>query len=693
MSTAGLLREEGWEQVGLTRGEYRRILRLLGRRPNPVELGVFGLLWSEHCSYKSSRAWLGRLPSRGPRVVQGPGENAGVLDAGDGWWVAVRIESHNHPTAVDPYQGAATGVGGILRDVLATGARPVALLDSLRTGPLEEGRSARLLDGMVRGVGDYGNSVGVPTVGGELVFHPGYADNPLLNVMCVGLLRPEGLVAARAAGVGNPVWLLGSATGRDGLHGASLLASRTLSAPEQGQASLRPAVQVGDPFAGKVLIEGCLALAEAGLVAGLNDLGAGGLAASAAEAAARAGTGILLDLDRVPLRDPSLEPYEILLSETQERMLLVSPAGREAEVIALAGRYGLSARPVGRVTGDGRLVARWRGEVVVDLPVEALTRRAPRYRRRTVRRRRGEAAAPAPAAERRRRLPGDERLRWLYEQYDRQVGHLTARAPGFGGDQGAALLRLPGGRAGLALAMAGREEACERDPLLGAALSVAAALRPLAALGAEPLGLVDALNLASPERPEVMGDFVDLVEGVALAARRLGVPVVGGNVSFYNESGRSGVVPTPVVGAVGRVDDLERALGRPAAGCRLLLLEAAAAGPEAGPERLLEWERELQAGCRQLVARGLALAAHVGRAGPTATLARWLAGEARPDRAAAEALRLLEEEGEAGSWEEGRFLLAVEADRLAEVEEETASRGLRLRPLGALEEGTAAWPS
>ncbi|MDI3298673.1 MAG: phosphoribosylformylglycinamidine synthase subunit PurL [Bacillota bacterium] len=711
MSAAGdlrLPREESWQEVGLTREEYRRIVRRIGREPNPVELGVFGLLWSEHCSYKSSRAFLGRLPSRGPRVVLGPGENAGVVDAGEGWWAAVRIESHNHPTAVDPYQGAATGVGGILRDVLATGARPVALLDSLRAGPPDDPRAARLLDGMVRGVGDYGNSVGVPTVGGELVLHPGYAATPLLNVMCVGLVRRSALLSARAAGAGNPVWLLGSATGRDGLHGASLLASRALAAPGGEEGSLRPAVQVGDPFAGKLLIEGCLALAEAGLVAGLNDLGAGGLAASAAEAAARAGTGLLLDLDRVPLRDPSLGPYEILLSETQERMLLVSPAGREAEVEEVAARHGLPARRVGRVTADGRLVALWRGEVVVDLPVAALTREAPRYRRAA--RRRAERPASAPpggGGGLRQRLPGDERLRWLYEQYDRQVGHLTLRAPGFGGDQGAALLRLPGGRAALALAMAGRESACEREPLLGAALSVAAALRPLAALGAEPLGLVDALNLASPERPEVMGDFLDLVEGVARAAEALGVPVVGGNVSFYNEAEEAGVLPTPVVGAVGRVDDFERALRPPRAGDLLLLCRVdegaggeprAAAGGEERLAALLERERRLQEGCREAVAGGLAVAAHAGRAGLAATLARWLPEGVEPEAEAREALAALEAaEGpalvEGGAWEEGRFLLAAAPERLGGLEALARRCGLGLRRLGRLVEGARPWPS
>ncbi len=562
-----------WEAVGLSQAEYAAVCRLLLRAPGDVELGLFGAMWSEHCSYKSSRAFLGRFPTEAPQVLVGPGENAGVLDLGEGHAVALRMESHNHPSAVEPFQGAATGVGGILRDIFTMGARPVALLDGLRFGDPVVARARHLAGGVVEGIAHYGNCVGVPTVGGEAGFDPAYADNPLVNVMCVGFLRREHLQRGAAPGPGNALLLVGNRTGRDGIHGASLLASRTFAEkPEE----MRPAVQVGDPFVGKLLLEACLELASSGLLRGMNDLGAAGITSAATETASRAGTGVELDLDAVPCREPGMNAYEILLSESQERMLLVAAPADLPAILAVCRRYGLSAARIGTVVPDGRMRVRFRGEVVADVPVEALTRRAPRYRRPA---RRPESPRPwsppsggggldqSGGAD----LAGEDGGRvlldllaaptlaakgWIYRQYDHQVQTNTVVPPGAG--DAAVLRHRPTGR-GIALALDMGGGACALDPYGGGALLVAEGARNVACVGARPWGLTNCLNFASPEDPAVLGAFVRTIDGMAAACRRLGIPVTGGNVSFYNETAGQGIPPTPAVGMLGVLPDPGRA--------------------------------------------------------------------------------------------------------------------------------------
>ncbi|MBE3590920.1 MAG: phosphoribosylformylglycinamidine synthase subunit PurL [Firmicutes bacterium] len=569
--------EARWTSVGLTEEEYREIVRRLGREPNDVELGLFGVMWSEHCSYKSSRKLLKILPSAGERVRLGPGENAGVLDIGGGWAVALRIESHNHPSAVEPYQGAATGVGGIVRDILSTGARPVALLDALSFGLPDSPRDRALLRGIVEGIGGYGNCLGVPTVGGETVFHSGYDGQPLVNVMCVGLVRLERLVRGRAEGEGNVLMLVGARTGRDGIHGASLLASRGLS---EGGEDKRPAVQVGDPFIGKRLIEACAELVEAGWVAGLTDLGAAGLTSAAAEAAGRAGRGVVLELDRVPLREDGMTPYEIMLSESQERMLIIATPEGAGRVEAACRRWGLEAAAVGRVTGDGYLRVRWRGREVAAVPVRDLTEAAPAYERpwrapapvtpepgRGVAAgpSRGGAAAPSHGGAPRPADPSEAFLDFLssvhvasrapvYRRYDHEVQTNTVLRPG----HDAAVIRVRGTRKGLALATDGAGRWGGLDPYYAGAIAVAEAARNVSCVGAEPIGLTDCLNFGNPEDPHVMWQFRRALEGIRDACLALGIPVTGGNVSFYNETDGRQIPPTPVVGMVGLIEDIER---------------------------------------------------------------------------------------------------------------------------------------
>jgi phosphoribosylformylglycinamidine synthase II len=562
-----------WQAVGLTTEEYRRVVRLLGREPNDVELGMFGALWSEHCAYKSSKAFLRRLPSQAPWVLLGPGENAGVIDLGDGHALALRIESHNHPSAVEPFQGAATGVGGILRDVFAVGARPVALLDGLLFGDPEDARSRYVASHVVAGIAHYGNAVGVPTVGGVTVFDPAYRTNPLVNVMCLGYLRRQDLVRGAAVGPGNALLLVGNRTGRDGIHGASLLASQAFAAhPEE----LRPAVQVGDPFVGKLLLEACLELTAMGLLRGQSDLGAAGITSAAAETAARAGTGVVLDLDAVPAREPGMGPYELLLSESQERMLLVVAPEDVPRAEAVVRRWGLEVARVGTVTDDGRMVVSHRGRVVADLPVAALTAEAPRYRRPARRPPRptpwrppaNEDLEPEEVAEALTALiasPTGASRAWIYRQYDHQVQTNTVFGPGRA--DAAVLRHRPTGR-GVAVALDVAGPAAALDPFGMAARVVAQAVRRVAATGATPRGVTDCLNFGSPEDPHVMGAFVRAVEGMAVACRRLGVPVTGGNVSFYNETTGRAIPPTPAVGVVGLLDDVRhsRPAGFPRAG-------------------------------------------------------------------------------------------------------------------------------
>jgi phosphoribosylformylglycinamidine synthase subunit PurL len=543
---------------GLSAEEYERVVGLLGRTPNLTELGIVSALWSEHCSYKSSKVYLRELPTEGPHVVHGPGENAGVVDLGDGWVAAFKMESHNHPSFIEPYQGAATGVGGILRDVFTMGARPIALMDSLRFGRLDAPRMPYLVDGVVRGIGDYGNCVGVPTVGGETGFHPSYDGNILVNAFALGLARADRIFTASARGIGNPVLYVGSRTGRDGIHGATM-ASESFDAESEAK---RPTVQVGDPFTEKVLLEACLEAMRTGAVVAIQDMGAAGLTSSAFEMAGRGGAGVRLDLERVPLREPGLGPYEIMLSESQERMVIVARRGREEQVARVFERWGLEVARIGEVTGDGRALLSWHGELAADLPVAPLTENAPVYRR--------PAAPPADLAARQIDpevpVPDDpaatlEALlthphlaskEWIWRQYDTTVRTNTVVGPG--GD--AAVLLLKGTQGGLAITSDVNPVYCWLDPATGGAQAVAEAVRNLATVGAEPVGLTDCLNFGNPEKPEVSWQLAEAVRGMAAACRALEVPVVSGNVSLYNETEGRSIHPTPTVAMVGVIPDL-----------------------------------------------------------------------------------------------------------------------------------------
>ncbi|MGH3019795.1 MAG: phosphoribosylformylglycinamidine synthase subunit PurL [Gaiellaceae bacterium] len=541
--------------LGLTDGEFDRIRDLLGRGPNDFELGVFSLLWSEHCGYKHSALLLRRFPTEGSIVLQGPGENAGVVDLGDGEACAFKVESHNHPSAVEPFQGAATGVGGILRDIVAMGARPVALLDGLRFG-----QPGFAFDSAVGGIGHYGNCVGVPTVGGEAVFDEAYGSNPLVNAMCVGLLPAERLTRARATGAGNLVVLYGATTGRDGIGGASVLASQELSDEDEDK---RPTVQIGDPFTGKKLIEASLELVERGLVASLQDCGAAGLASSLAEMAGRGGAGIDVHLDRVPLREPDLEPVEIVVSESQERMVAVVTQERLADVEAVCARWELHCAEVGVVTESGLLRAFNDDEEVGAVPVVHLTEEAPRYRVRPVPRALAEPIEHPPIRAEPEELlallgsPNVRSRRPVFERYDHLVGSRTVRRPGLD----AAVLRLRPSLRGIAVSLDGPGSAAALDPRTAGARVVFEAARNVACAGGRPLAVTDCLNFGSPEKPEVAWELTEAIEGMARACEVLGVPVVSGNVSLYNETDGSAIPPTPVVGCVGLVGDVRRVPG------------------------------------------------------------------------------------------------------------------------------------
>src|SRR2546427_4073682 len=536
---------------------------MLERAPIFAELGSFSALWSEHCAYKHSKPVLRTLPTTGPQVVQGPGENAGVLRLPGGWAVAFKIESHNHPSAVEPYQGAAPGVGGILRGVFPMGDRPVALLTSLRFGPLDEARNRYLCAGAVRGVGDYGNCVGVPTLGGEVDFGPGYSGNPLVNAMCVGLLREQDLITAAAHGVGNALLVLGSRTGRDGIHGASF-ASEELTQESERR---RPQVQVGDPFTEKLLLEASLELIASGHIVAIQDMGAAGLTSSSAEMAARGGVGVEIDMSNVPTREPGMTPYEILLSESQERMLVVAKRDRVKEVQAIAAKWELAATPIGKVTADGMYRCTWEGEVVVEIPGQKLVDDAPVYypeAKEDPAVAKLRAATPHAA---RSYAPSDALLalldsasvaskKWVFEQYDSTVQASTVIPPG--GDAG--VLRVRHEDCGIAVKTDCNSRYVRLDPYEGGKATVAEAARNVACTGARPLGITDCLNFGSPERAAVFYQFREACRGIADACRALGTPVTGGNVSFYNESPTGAVDPTPGVGMVGLLEHAHRAL-------------------------------------------------------------------------------------------------------------------------------------
>jgi phosphoribosylformylglycinamidine synthase subunit PurL len=566
---------------GLTPEEYARIQKILDRDPNFTELGIFSVMWSEHCSYKSSRVHLKRLPTQGKRVVQGPGENAGVVDIGDGLCAVFKIESHNHPSFVEPFQGAATGVGGILRDIFTMGARPIAVLDSLRFGPIAPGpaagnstpeeiaRNRHILDGVIRGIGFYGNCFGVPTVGGEVVFESCYSNNPLVNALALGIARREELFFARAHGEGNPVIYAGAKTGRDGIHGASLLASAEFSEESQQK---RPNVQVGDPFMEKLLLEACLEAMRTGAVVAIQDMGAAGLTSSSSEMASRGNAGIEIDLARVPQRETGMTPYEIMLSESQERMLLVAQRGREREVFDVFHKWGLDAVEIGRVTSDGNLRVLNHGQVAAEIPAHAIAEEGPRYER--------PMAAPPQAATSREQSrfvplaqdgtdltenfgrllasPTIASKRWVTEQYDSMVRTNTRFGPGAGD---AAVLRLKETKRALALSTDGNGRWCFLAPRLGAMHAVAEAARNVACTGARPVAATNCLNFGNPEKPEVMWQFSEAIDGISEACRALEIPITGGNVSFYNETLGKPIYPTPVLGVLGVLEDAECALG------------------------------------------------------------------------------------------------------------------------------------
>jgi phosphoribosylformylglycinamidine synthase II len=650
---------ETLRQHGLTSDEYEKIKELLGdREPTLTELGIFSVMWSEHCSYKSSRVHLKRLPTRSKRVLQGPGENAGIIDIGDGWACAFKIESHNHPSFIEPFQGATTGVGGILRDIFTMGARPVAVMDSLRFGPItthvgtaaddrdhkEIHRNHSILEGVVSGVASYGNCFGVPNLGGETKFEPCYSGNPLVNAFAMGLVRKDEIFYARAAGEGNPVIYVGAKTGRDGIHGATM-ASEEFS---EGSEAKRPNVQVGDPFLEKLLLEACLEAMRTGAIVGIQDMGAAGLTCSTCEMGGRGGVGIEIELDRVPQRETGMTAYEIMLSESQERMLLVAQKGREQEVFRVFEKWGLDAVEVGKVTTDNKLRVLHHGEVVAEIPNQALTDDAPVYKRPLAR-----WEPPVP-----REMPEHIKLnaasdftqnlkqllaspnicgkRWVWQQYDHMVQTNTVEAPG-AGDAGVIRIKNsnPGApQRGLAMALDGNGRWCYLDPRLGAMHAVTEAARKVACSGATPVGATNCLNFGNPEKPHIMWQFSQTIDGITKACEELEIPITGGNVSFYNETLGEGIYPTPVLGVVGILDDVHKTAKMyfSAAGRTIVLLRAGEAADitdvesEFGsseyakeilgalwgypPELDLEKEAALQRAVIEVIQQGLAESVH-----------------------------------------------------------------------------------
>jgi phosphoribosylformylglycinamidine synthase II len=696
-------------EVALSRAEYQQAVEMLGRFPTRVELGMIGALWSEHCGYKHSRPLFKMFPTTGPRVLQGPGENAGVVDIGDGLALALKMESHNHPSAVEPYQGAATGVGGIVRDIFTMGARPVAILDALRFGPLDEPRNRYLFGGVVAGIGGYGNSLGIPTVGGEINVHPSYRGNPLVNAMCVGIAPHARVTRASAGEPGNILLLVGAATGRDGIHGATF-ASGDLDAAAMER---RPAVQVGNPFLEKLLMEACLELLETDDVVGMQDLGAAGITSSAVECAGRAGAGIEIDTQRVARRERGMTAYEVMLSESQERMLVIVKPEAVERVRARFARWELHADAVGVVTADGRVKIRDGNALVVDLPTTLLTDGCPTYT---------PPAAESPATIERRAFdprsvpdiaPGEvvaaltqllghpdiASKRPVWERYDSTIGTNTVVGPG-GGD--AAVLRVRGTRRGIALTTDCNARYCGLDPYLGGMHAIAEAARNLACVGAEPVAVTDCLNFGNPERPEIYFQLREAVRGLADACHALAIPVVSGNVSLYNDGVAGAILPTPMVGMAGILDDIDGRAGIafPAEATLLLLgptdattgasiYLAAVRGIEAGapPSLDLQAEAAVQRCVREAIRNGYVQAAHdLADGGLSVALAEGcIAGRVGCEIVIPEALRAAVDGrldallfGEAAS----RVILAVAPEALVPLESSAAALGVPLHILG-----------
>jgi len=621
---------EAWKEMGLTEQEYNEIKKALGREPNYVELGMFGVMWSEHCSYKNSKPVLKRFPTDGERVLQGPGENAGIVDIGDNLAVVMKIESHNHPSAIEPYQGAATGVGGIIRDIFTMGARPVALLNSLRFGELDSPRVKYLFSGVVSGIAGYGNCVGIPTIGGEVYFARSYAGNPLINAMCVGIVQHDRIVKGKACGVGNSVMLVGSTTGRDGIHGASF-ASEELSEDSEEK---RPAVQVGDPFMEKLLLEACLELLQTGAVVGIQDLGAAGLTSSSCETAARAGTGIELDVALVPRREEGMTPYEVMLSESQERMLVIVERGREKEVQEIFRKWDLNAVNIGRVTGDGMLRVLDNGVKVAEVPALLLAEGAPvvkrpsqepAYLKEANKLDPAELPVPSDFNDVLKKLLASPNIcsrEWVYSQYDHMVRTDTIVLPG----SDAAVLRIKGTGKAIALTADCNGRYCYLDPFEGGKAAVAEAARNLVCSGAKPLAVTDCLNFGNPEKPGIYWQFEKCIDGMSEACRALNTPVISGNVSFYNETKGSAVYPTPVVGMVGLIENIDRVTTQGFKNTGDLIVLIGQNGDDIGgseylkvrfglekgiPPRVdLEMEKKVQETCLECISLGIINSAH-----------------------------------------------------------------------------------
>lgn len=612
--------------MGLTRDEYDRVLEIMGREPNQVELGIFSVMWSEHCSYKSSKKWLKTLPTKAPWVIQGPGENAGVIDIGDGLAAIFKMESHNHPSFIEPYQGAATGVGGILRDVFTMGARPVANLNALRFGAPDHPKTRHLVSGVVHGIGGYGNCVGVPTVAGEVNFHPSYNGNILVNAMTVGLAKTDKIFYSAAAGLGNPVVYVGSKTGRDGIHGASMASAEFTDDSEEK----RPTVQVGDPFTEKLLIEACLELMNTDTIVAIQDMGAAGLTSSSFEMASKGGMGIEIDLDKVPARETGMTPFEFMLSESQERMLIILKPGSEAQAEAIFKKWELDFAVIGHLTDTGRMVLRFNGEQVGDLPIDPLAQASPEYDRPWTKtppqKPLGRVNHPLPFVEALGKLIGMPDMcsrRWIWEQYDYLVRGDTAQVPG--GD--AAVVRVEDHpKKALAMSVDCTPRYCFADPVEGGKQAVAETWRNITAVGARPLAITDNMNFGNPERPEIMGQFVGAVEGIREACLALDYPVVSGNVSLYNETNGKGILPTPAIGGVGVLDDVAKmaTLAFKLPGEAILLVGNThghlgqsvylrdICGQEAGPPPPVDLEVERTNGdaVRMLITKGMVSAVH-----------------------------------------------------------------------------------
>ncbi len=635
MSSTAAFSAEIIAQHQLTPGEYQKIVDILGREPSYTELGIFSVMWSEHCSYKSSRIHLKKLPTRGKLVVQGPGENAGIIDIGGGYVIAFKIESHNHPSFIEPFQGAATGVGGILRDIFTMGARPIAVLDSLRFGRLDDpetgARNRRIMGGVVSGIAHYGNCFGVPTVGGECIFEPCYDGNPLVNVFALGVCRKEDVFYAKAAGVGNPVIYVGARTGRDGIHGASMASAEFTEESKQK----RPNVQMGDPFMEKLLLEACLEAMQTGAIVGIQDMGAAGLTCSTCEMGSRGEVGIEIELDRVPQRATGMTPYEIMLSESQERMLLVADKGREDEVFRVFKKWGLEAAEIGIVTDDGKLRVRHHGEIVAEIPNRELADEAPLYDRPHT----APPAAPKAPAPRTSEAPTVQAAlplllaapdicskHWIWEQYDYQVRTNTLTKPE---QTDAAIVRVKETGTSVAMSLDGNGRYCQLSPREGAILAVAESCRNLSVAGALPVAATNCLNFGNPERPEIMAQLVEAIEGMSDACRFFDTPITGGNVSLYNETLGEGICPTPVIGIVGLMKTAAPVrVPFKNAGRSVVLLGGAGTCEEARfggtqyakeidrqlwglpPALDLEYEKRVQAAIREIVAGGLAESAH-----------------------------------------------------------------------------------